>query len=159
MLERARVVRQTRVHTRIIGNDKGIPGPSGKLWISSTLRGHAKSGTGLLNNELYIRRRRNRLRHVKNPATGRRVSRINPPKAWVVAEVPELRILDDELWDAATARQKDITAKYATLIEAVYVANTNRVNGTRRPRHLLSGLLECGICGGPRTLRGKDRYG
>ena len=141
-------------------NDDGISGPSGKLWTDSTLRGHAKRGTGLLNNELYIGRLIwNRLRYVKNPATGRRVSRINPPEAWVVVEVPELRILDDELWDAAKARQKDISAKYATVIEAVRAANTNRLNGTHRPRHLLSGLLECGVCGGPYAMRGQDRYG
>jgi len=35
----------------------------------------------LLNNELYIGRLVwNRLRYVKNPATGKRVSRLNPPE-------------------------------------------------------------------------------
>ena len=38
-------------------------------------------------------------------------------------------------------------------------ANANRLNGVRRPRHLLSGLLECGVCGGPYAMRGQDRYG
>ena len=33
-------------------NDEGVPGPSGKLWNDSTIRGHTKRGTGLLNNEL-----------------------------------------------------------------------------------------------------------
>jgi site-specific DNA recombinase len=35
-------------------NDDRIPGPGGKLWSSTTLRGHVKRGTGLLNNELYV---------------------------------------------------------------------------------------------------------
>jgi len=34
-------------------NDEGIPGPKGKLWNDTTLRGHAKRGTGILNNVLY----------------------------------------------------------------------------------------------------------
>ena len=39
------------------------------------------------------------------------------------------------------------------------MANANRLNGTHRPRHLLSGLLECGVGGGPYAIRGQDRYG
>ena len=38
-------------------------------------------------------------------------------------------------------------------------ARANRLNGARCPRHLLSGLLECGVCGGPYAMRGLDRYG
>ena len=37
-------------------NDEGISGPSDKLWTDSTIRGHAKRGTGLINNELYVGR-------------------------------------------------------------------------------------------------------
>ena len=79
-------------------NEENVPGPSGKLWTFSTIRGHAKRGTGLINNELYVGRLVwNRLRYVKNPETGKRVSRINPPEEWIVSEVPELRIVDDAL--------------------------------------------------------------
>ena len=90
-------------------NGEGVPGPSGKLWMDTTIRGHAKRGTGLINNELYIGRLVwNRLRYVKNPETGKRVSRINPPEEWIVAEVPELRIVDDALWKAVKHRQGEI---------------------------------------------------
>lgn len=90
-------------------NDEGVPGPSGRLWNDSTVRGHAKRGTGLLNNELYIGRLVwNRLRYVKNPATGKRVSRLNPPEQWIVTDVPELRIVDDALWQAVKARQGEL---------------------------------------------------
>ena len=141
-------------------NEDGILAPSGKLWTDSALRGHAKRGTGIINNELYIGRLVwNRQRYVKNPETGKRVSRINPPEEWIVAEVPELRIVNDELWQAAKARQGELSVKYATVIEAVRGAHANRLNGTHRPRHLLSGLLECGVCGGPYAMRGQDRYG
>ena len=141
-------------------NGEGISGPSGKLWTDSTIRGHAKRGTGLINNELYIGRLVwNRLRYVKNPETGKRVSRINPPEEWIVAQVPDLRIVDDDLWRAVKDRQGEITEKYATVIAATQSARANRLNGAHRPRHLLSGLLECGVCGGPYSMRGQDRYG
>ena len=141
-------------------NAENIPCPSGKLWTDSTVRGQVKRGTGLINNELYIGRLVwNRLRYVKNPETGKRVSRINPRGEWIVTEVPELRIVDDKLWQAVKDRQEELTQKYATVIEATRSARANRLNGTHRPRHLLSGLLECGACGGPYAMRGQDRYG
>ncbi len=135
-------------------NGEGIPGPSGKLWTDSTIRGHAKRGTGLINNELYMGRLIwNRLRYVKNPETGKRVSRINPPEEWIVTEVPELRIVGDDLWQGVKDRQGEITEKYATVIAATQAARANRLNGAHRPRHLFSGLLECGVCGGPYRSR------
>ena len=83
-----------------------VPGPDGTLWTDSTLRGHAARGTGIINNELYVGRLVwNRLRYIKDPATGKRVSRINPREKWITTEVPELRIIDDDLWQAAKARQ------------------------------------------------------
>ena len=128
--------------------------------MDTTIRGHAKRGTGLINNELYIGRLVwNRLHYVKNPETGRRVSRINPPGDWIVREVPGLRIVDDDLWQAVKRRQGELTEQYATVIEATQSARANRLNGAHRPRHLLSGLLECGVCAGPYSMRGQDRYG
>ena len=32
------------------------------------------------------------------------------------------------------------------------------MNAAHRPRYLLSGLLECGVCGSPYPMRGRDRY-
>ena len=45
------------------------------------------------------------------------------------------------------------------MIEAVRSAQANRLNGPHRPQHLVSVLLECGVCGGPPAMRGPDRYG
>ena len=140
-------------------NDEGIPGPDGALWTDSTLRGHAARGTGLINNELYIGKLVwNRLRYIKDPTTGKRVSRLNPRDKWITTEVPELRIVDDELWQAAKVRQGELAEKYANVITATRAAHANRLNCTHRPRSLLSGLLVCGCCGGPYALRSQDRY-
>ncbi|MEO5325237.1 recombinase family protein [Mesorhizobium sp. CC13] len=71
------------------------------MWNDTTVRGHVRRGTGIINNELYIGRLVwNRQRYVKDPTTGKRVSRLNPEDERIVTEVPELRIVDDELWQA-----------------------------------------------------------
>ncbi len=140
-------------------NAEKVPGPDGALWTDSTIRGNPKRGTGFLNNELYIGKLVwNRLRYVKDPSTGKRVSRLNPPEAWITTEVPALRIIDDALWQAVKARQHELGAIYANAIAATRAAFAKRLNSTHRPRSLLSGLLFCGCCGGPYALRGQDRY-
>ena len=65
-------------------NAERCPGPGGALWNPSTIHGNPARGTGILNNELYVGRLVwNRLRYVKDPDTGKRVSRPNPPSVWV----------------------------------------------------------------------------
>jgi len=101
----------------------------------------------------------NRLRYVKDPSTGKRISRLNPPQAWITIDVPGLRIIDDALWQAVKARQRELGAIHANAIAGMRAAFANKLNGTHRPRSLLSGLLFCGCCGGPYALRGQNRYG
>src|SRR6266404_7156335 len=80
-------------------NADKIAGPRGRLWSDTTIRGHTLRGTGVLHNELYIGRLVwNRLQYVKDPSTGKRVSRLNPEADWLITEVAELRIIDDTLW-------------------------------------------------------------
>ena len=77
-------------------------------WSPSTIYGSAKRGTGILNNELYVGRLVwNRLRYVKNPDTGKRVSRLNPESEWMRKEVAQLRIVSDETWANAKRRQEN----------------------------------------------------
>ncbi len=134
-------------------NEEGVPGPSGQGWRDTTIRGQVDRGTGFLNNEIYTGRLVwNRCKFVKNPKTGKRLPRVNPPETWEVTDVPEQRIIPDALWEAAKARQEAIrhvmTAKGGAAL-----------NEAHRPRFLLSGLLKCGACGGGYTITGKDRYG
>ncbi|MBC2887642.1 recombinase family protein [Ochrobactrum sp. CM-21-5] len=141
-------------------NEEGVPGPEGRLWNDTTIHGHTKRGTGILNNELYIGRLIwNRLRYLKDPSTGKRVSRLNPESEWIVKDVPDLRIVDDQLWQAVKGRQAVTSAKYANVAEGVRKHHKkNRLNGTHRPKTLLSGLVFCGCCGGPFSIRGSDRF-
>jgi site-specific DNA recombinase len=141
-------------------NEEGVPGPGGKPWGDTTIRGHVKRGTGLVNNELYIGHLIwNRLRYIKDPSTGKRVSRLNAEAEWIVKDVPELRIVDDELWQAVRARQGEIAEKFVNVADGARKHHKkNKLNGARRPRTLLSGLIFCGCCGGPYSLRGPQRY-
>ena len=83
-------------------NHHGIAGPFGGTWSPSTIHGNSKRGTGILNNELHIGRLIwNRLRYVKNPDTGKRISRLNPSAEWITKGDSVLRIVSDELWNAA----------------------------------------------------------
>jgi len=46
---------------------------------------------------------RNRFKNVKNPQTGKRVTRKAPEDDLIVTAVPHLRIIDPKLWHAAHA--------------------------------------------------------
>lgn len=134
-------------------NREGISGPQGKEWGPSTIHGNPKRGTGILNNELYIGRLVwNRLRYMKDPDTGRRVSRPNPENEWVVQEVPDLRIVGQDLWDAVKKRQKSLSFDTTP-------TGSNPMNDRRRPKHLFAGLIKCGCCGGGYSLISKDLLG
>jgi site-specific DNA recombinase len=126
-------------------NKEGFSAPSGGDWGFSTINGNAKRGNGILNNEMYIGRIVwNRQRFLKDPDTGKRQARPNPAAEWIVQEVPELRIVDDELWRAAKARQAAVKTKRGE--DGREVQNSFR--DRRRPRYIFSGLIRCACCGG-----------
>jgi hypothetical protein len=80
-------------------NAEGIPAPRGSAWAPKAINGNRAKGTGILNNELYVGRQVwGRQTWLKDPSTGRRVARSAAPEARVATEVPELRIVPDELW-------------------------------------------------------------
>jgi site-specific DNA recombinase len=90
-------------------NAEGVPGPGGRPWGDTTIRGQAERGTGVLNNALYVGRLEwNRCSYVKDPRTGKRVARPNPRQKWEITDVPQLRIVDDELWQRVKARQETL---------------------------------------------------
>ena len=110
-------------------NAEGIPSPTGKLRSDSSIKEDAKRGAGLLNYDLCIAPLVcNRQRFVKNPETGRKVSRINPPEEWIVVDVPELRMFDDKLRQAVKDRQEAaLSEQHADVIAVVRAANTSPV--------------------------------
>lgn len=142
--EEARVIRRVfeeypeGVSPRTIAgrlNSEHIPGPSGTAWGASTIYGNWRRGTGLLNNELYVGRMVwNRQHFIKDPDTGRRQARLNPPERWITTEVPELRLVDQALWEAVKTRQQ-VTRRSMEIAD-----EGPRPERARRARYLVSGL-------------------
>ncbi|MDX3911822.1 MAG: recombinase family protein, partial [Sphingobium sp.] len=97
-------------------NKERIPSPrareSGKynsgIWGTTTLSGNPTLGEGILNNEISIGRRIfNRRKWVEIPNENRgftRVPRLNPEGEWVIRNEPDLRIIDQDLWDRVKSR-------------------------------------------------------
>lgn len=127
-------------------NEQGVKGPRGDKWLASTINGNKARQTGILFNPLYIGEIVwNRQSWKKDPRTGKRRSVANPISEWRRKSVPELRIIDQKLWEAAQRKK----SKYAGM------AVTKR----RRAHRVLSGLIKCGVCGGNMVIVHRDRYG
>lgn len=147
-------------------NDEGVPSPrareTGKynagIWNPSTLSGDPALGEGILNNETYIGRRifnRRTWVEVPNDQRGfRRQPRVNPEAEWIINLEPDLRIVDQRLWEKVKVRQADARAAASQQFRLT----GNPLNGARRPTHLLSGLVECGSCGRPYLAAGGGRW-
>ncbi|MCC7124878.1 MAG: recombinase family protein [Acidobacteria bacterium] len=135
-------------------NREGLRGPSGALWAPSTIYGNPKRGTGILHNELYIGRMVwNKLRYLKDPDSGKRVSRPNPESEWVISQVPALRIVDDELWQAVQARYARVQKQWKTAEPGL------RFRQFVRPKYLFTGMTRCGVCGAGFVVYYRDRLG
>jgi site-specific DNA recombinase len=126
-------------------NAKRIKPPRGDNWNASTINGNLQRGAGILLNEIYAGRIVwNKVRMIKDPATGKRVSRPNPKEQHRIVEAPHLRIVAEDVWQAAQRRKK--------------AASTPKdVSGIKVPR-ILSGLIRCGACGGGMVSQGQ-RFG
>jgi site-specific DNA recombinase len=132
-------------------NAEKIAGPFGREWSDTTIRGHASRGCGILRNDIYVGRLVwNKQRFLKDPVTGRRVTRINPDTERVVVEVPEWRIVPQQLWDQAQIRLQALAATPATT-----KTRQTKFWERRRPRHILTGLVKCAACGGNYSPSGR----
>jgi site-specific DNA recombinase len=138
-------------------NDEGIPAPSWREgapqrgWTWSTINGSPKKAIGILNNPLYVGRLVwNRSCKVRDPDAGKRITCARPGSEWVFVDVPELRIIPDDLWHQVQARR-----------EALRWSGKGRIRDPRggQRRHLLSGLLVCGECGAHYIIKTREYYG
>lgn len=115
-------------------NAEGIPAPRGGIWRASTIAGHRKEALGILSNPIYIGQLLyGRTETVVDPRTRKRGTRKASGEV-ARADAPHLRIIDDELWQEV---QDQLEAR-----------SSGPAQRQRRPRHLLSKLGQCGVCGG-----------
>lgn len=123
-------------------NSEGVPGPRGGEWAPTTIYGDRRSRDGILCQELYIGVRvYNRRTFKKHPDTGKRSGRLNPVPERFREPVPELRLIDDNLWAAVQNRQKSVSDAPAA--------------HARKPKRLLSGLMTCSLCDSGMTMNGQ----
>lgn len=116
----------------------------GNAWGHAAILGGGDGG--MISNKLYIGvSTYNKQYLIKDDDTKKMIRRHRPESEWIVAEVPHLRIVDQELWETAQrVRQSRQTFKLSATGETV----GSRRTLVRNKTHLLSGLLRCGQCGG-----------
>ena len=132
-------------------NAEGAPSPRAKGWSSSALQ-------AMLQNSIYRGEYVwNRSEWIKDHDTGRRRRYERPESEWVRQPVPELAIVSSALWDQARAAAAAKQRTYQRRDDGSFLESSAR----RGPsRYLLSGLLECGLCGGSFfAVAGGERYG
>ncbi len=121
-------------------NNEGVPPPrhgtrskkrASKFWRKTTLReivrNEAYIGTWVFGTKQWRR----------DPRTRKRMATKRPEHELARTERPHLRIVAQELWDAAKQRRDSVAAKYAGKCGAP----------GRRTAHPFSGLLHCKLCG------------
>lgn len=127
-------------------NRDRIPSARGSTWAMTAIHGDLRRGIGMLVNPIYAGRPVwNRSRWVKHPESGRRVRQERPQSEWIEQHHPELAIVDAATWHAVQARLRGCSVPTG--------------NAGRPMRHLLSGLLRCGACGGPMVVIDAYNYG
>src|SRR6185312_855123 len=108
-------------------NRECVSGPRCGVWNASTINGSRQRKNGILQNELYAGVNVwNRQRFIKDPDTGKRVSRPNPETEWIRREIPDLAIVDKATFVAVQRRK----------------AARAGSQGRAPTKHLLSGLLK-----------------
>jgi site-specific DNA recombinase len=83
-------------------------------------------------------------------AWGQRRTHRRPESEWIQVDVPHLRILSDDLWNAAHRR---LTAASQTYLRSSQGNRWGRPASGVPSKYLLSGLLECAGCGGSMSVR------
>jgi Site-specific recombinases, DNA invertase Pin homologs len=130
-------------------NRLGTPGPRGGSWCMTAIYGDWRRGIGILANPIYRGQMIwNRSKWSKDPFTGRRRRSEKPESEWVSVEHPELRIIDEDLWNAVQRRFAEVNAR-----------TQGRRNPGAKPKYLLSGLMKCGTCGASMVVVDRYRYG
>jgi site-specific DNA recombinase len=128
-------------------NSRAIPSP-GSSWKRVTRRsnGWARSGVRvILLNPLYTGAQRwNVSRFERDPDSGKTIRRRRPKSEWVVSQLEELRIIDDQLFDRAKARTRSLSD------------GDSRLKAGGKSKFMLSGLLKCEVCGANYVIA--DRY-
>jgi site-specific DNA recombinase len=115
--------------------------PRGRTWKRGAI-------DRMLVNERYLGRQIwGQRRHERKPGTRKKVARSVPRREWTIIQRPDLRIVDEELWERVQARRRAAAA----ISNKHRQPGSTRVSGRAAQLHsktLFGGLLRCGQCGG-----------
>jgi site-specific DNA recombinase len=144
-------------------NDEGVLSPQpqkgrvSRSWCQSSIR-------HILLNERYrglVIWGRNR--KVRSPRTGKRIYERRAESEWRRTEIPEQRIISEELWNAVRERMAQVRKLYGCFDPRLKVHRSGRAAASQ---YLFTGLLYCASCGGSVTIvsgswktRADSRYG
>jgi site-specific DNA recombinase len=128
-------------------------------WVSTAIYGDVKRGTGILANPLYTGKVIwNRTRWIRSAADSSKRRQVANPKAdWIVRQDERLRIVSDELWARAQARQQAQAHAIGERVKRGMSKADARRTGAG-PKFLVSGLLRCAHCGSSYAIAGRDVY-
>jgi site-specific DNA recombinase len=141
---------------------EGVPSPSGRPWTHEAIMGGMSKAlggrrSGIIGNRTYLGQLHWGVgRYSMNPATGNRCAK-PPTEEPIVIDVPELRIVSDQLWQAAHGRADARAVKN----NIVGLKDRNTRQSASRNSRPLTDLVHCGTCGGHMILafgRGDGRY-
>lgn len=115
---------------------EGVPTPEGgRVWHPNTIAGVDRSMCGLLRNPMYVGKViHGKVKTELNERTGQITKRRAPVADRIEHDMPWLRIVPQETWDANQAKLAQ--------------RPPSKLVDRRRPTYLLSGLVKCGVCGG-----------
>lgn len=142
-------------------NHRGIDAPKGGKWAPSSLVGSFVRQTGMLRQTLYNGTVTfNKMQYRKHPENGRRVSIIRPENEWIVVPIPELTIIDPDIFaevqkalDMRSNRhmQRKLGPKVTTEEEKREISikrskewRRNQAITTKRSNAVFGGKLYCG---------------
>jgi site-specific DNA recombinase len=118
-------------------NADAVPCPRGQRWAMTCVR-------EMVYRELY----RGRLVYGKTRweyRRGRKFKVRTPESEWVITEAPALRLVDETLWRAAHER---LDRTRQTYLRSTGGTLNGRPEAGIEARHLLTGFVTCGTCGG-----------
>jgi site-specific DNA recombinase len=137
-------------------NAQGISGPRGGLWGRNAIYGDRRDLSGILNNPIYRGELVwNRSKFLRDPDTGARIKQRNPEEEWVRVQAPELCIISDDLYNEVQARMQETAHKG----EAVRKGMGEKARSGADGKFMLTGLLQCAVCGGPISSAGPNLFG
>jgi len=143
-------------------NAEGVPTPRARALRDRRPSWAPTATREMLRNPIYRGERIfNRSEWIKDHETGRRRRFERPESEWVREEQPDLAIISAETFDAVQAETRRRGNRYLRTEDGRRLAGPLPGCGHQRPaRHVLSGLLECGECGGGfHATNGAERYG